>query len=73
MCRMEVTGTSYAWQAVDTGFLPPNLRSSGSRADGLEDEDDDEEEASRLAPPAAEAPEKENIVAPSGAPAAQGQ
>ena len=76
MCRMEVTGTSYAWQAVDTGFLPPNLRTSESGADM--GEDDVELDGSGNVPaasdtPVEEAPERENIVAPSGAPVARGQ
>jgi hypothetical protein len=77
MCRMEVTGTSYAWQAVDTGFLPPNLRTSESRAEMGEEEDDDLESSGGNVPvqnrQPEEAPEKENIVAPMGAPVARGR
>jgi hypothetical protein len=79
MCRMQVTGTSYAWQAVDTGFLPLNLRTSESRGEmGGENEDDDLENSGNTAGSAAErvpeeAPEKENIVVPTGAPVARGQ
>ncbi len=71
MCRMQVTGTSYAWQAVDTGFLPPNLRQSAS-GDDLEHHEEEEDGVPLAESRAAEPPEKENLVAPTGAPVARG-
>lgn len=75
MCRMHVTGTSYAWNRLDTQpskFVPTDMLRGGSR-EGIQPDDDDEDDedepmvgvpgpASRGGPQAV--PEKENLVSP---------
>ena len=81
MCKMQVTGTSYAWhETMDMGFLPPELRSSAAGS-GERGEDDNEEAGevveqghrrSQTNDSTPQHPEKENIVSPMGLPQARG-